>query len=350
LDTEISSKGVKGYSLVEYTNHQLASHYSTFEEQLFAMEQSRDLTILPKICETPTKNLLSKLSPQTKIDLVEAILVGSKKAKKTPLAKLVLEKFEMQIMVLEPKGGPKTPKGLEGIKIAHTLYNYFKPKAGKYSEDREKLVADGSTRVYGVAEGASLPSVDRWFRLTNKTQEEAVLKLFVDRRKGAKEEAAEESKFGLFGILDQKAGKLRIKQPGKGSGMACSSWKTPLLIEMLINVINYQVFPINEKSIPPIFNEKKATTKETNALIAAKSQIENLLNEVNGLSKESLKAKIAGILSGGKFNIKIDDSTTTNQMKNLLYFMTVAIGRNQRTALCYYVTAALKDAGALQYV
>lgn len=336
LDSEIANSGIKGYSLVEYTNHYLVTKKYSFGDQILDLELKRDLELIDQACQTPTKRLVKKLSISTRIKLAEMVWLDSKEKKPKPgtLSALIKKLYSEYFMVVDGddgavgRGSKKGSKAKSSPKVAHVLYHVFQPKVGEYSKNREKFEANGFTRVTNE-KGKFVPPTD-------KKEEEALLRKFDQRRINRRKTLAEESPYGLFGVWKTQEKTLSIVKSG-GTGRVCSNFKIWELAGMMMNDVKFHwIFPrdAGEDPSPMIFNEVELI------------QINHLIELTDRKNEDDLRRSILGE-KGGEFFSGYIETASLDELKTLYFFLIVTINKNQAAPVCRYFKWLLEDAGLL---
>lgn len=317
LDSEIANAGIKGYSLVEYTNHYLVTDKYSFEDQILDMELKKDLELIDQVCDNPNKRLIKKLSVSTRIKLAEEVWIASRTRKPKPgsLAALIKKLYSEYFMDLDGR-------------TAHVLYHVFQPKVGEYSKNREKFEAVGLTRVTN--------SKGEFTSVSDKKEEEAVLRKFDQRRIGKRKSLADESPYGLYGVWNTREKVLKIIKSG-GTGRNCSSFKIWELSGMMMKDVKFHwIFP-------------RGTGEDPTSTIFEGSdfaQINHLIEIIDRKGEEELKRAIMGEKGGDTFSDYIS-TANLDQLKTLYFFLTVSINKNHAAPLCRYFRWLLEDAGLL---
>jgi hypothetical protein len=316
LNDKISTLGGRGLQEVEYVENTLVTSYRSLLSQLEILDLEKDLEIMDQFCSKPTVANFNKFSDQAKLDLFEKAFEDSFEHPDLPLVKTVYDQYSDS--VFEVKEG-------SGIWI-HILYKLQKFRKGEYAKGKEKLLVDGRTRIYRPKKG--------WSWLTDPKEEKEYMEIITKERKQTRADVAKESPFGFYGTLTPKGQKLKLIFPGK-TGMVFSSFPVPELRELLVKNIGYDVFSGPPENIPATF------TKE-----ADRKKMTVLIKEIDSLDKEDLRERIVSLEKESKDKL-LAKGTSTKDMKNIYFFLSVTLGKNQRAPLAKYIQAALEKEGLM---
>lgn len=316
LDTSISSSILHGPSQSEYTENVLVSSYRPLSEQVTLRELKHDITLLRNFCTHPEESKVAEFSSQAKIDLFEKAFIHSLKSEKNPVSRAFVDYFKEAYFEVE-----------EGTGIwIHILYKLETYKKGDYAKGREKLVADGKTRVIDAKK-----TNPQWEFLKDRAAEENYMKSIGTAREEGKVTVLKESPYGFYGMLSADKQKLKLRFP-TGPGRVINTYQVPDLISWILNDIKYDVFE-GPTPIPPLIKDK-----------AVRQNIKKRIDDINEIKRPDLEARI----SRTDHNYQIEGKSLVD-LKNAYFFLTLRHGRDQRGMLIPYIHYALEEKGLIEY-
>jgi hypothetical protein len=226
LDSTIGT--IANYPESTYIENPLVSEITSLDSlvEVLELDSSRDLVL--KFCKSPSSDLFETIPYKTKILLLEAAYINSKR-KQTKRQKIAND------LVLQEMGG-SIYEMKDGTPI-HILYSEeFKGQA--YSVAAKDIRVTGTMRRYDPAgEG-------RWVYVDSE-QEEGYVAEIKSQISGRREVGFEDNPYGVFGWVSKKDGSFRINiksdpgKKGKVRGKKCQNFDTHVLIDIFIDRLGY---------------------------------------------------------------------------------------------------------------
>ncbi len=329
LDHKISSSTSfqEGYSQAEYTERMLVSSIKTLSSQVSDLEVEKDLKVLDELCDTPTAALIDDLSMQGKIDLFEqAFLTAQTEPEKADLSliKIFLKEFSGAYSVVtqrSPKKKGSTKKEPDEEFTIHLLYKLEKPKKGSYALGKEKLKADGKTRIYE-------PDKARWTWLTDLKLEERYMNQLTTKRKTKTGKEMVDSPYGIYGLVPSGGEYTTMKIVWK-KGMAATSYKMPQLRAFLLDNIKYDAFA-NE--VPEVADPK------------LKAELTSNIKAIKKMEKTTLVSYITAVDDKGEIPAGSLEGKSLDELRNIYFFLS----QKNRKPLIAYIYTALNEADLLR--
>jgi len=318
LDAAISSSILYGPEQAEYTENVLVTSYKTLSEQVAIKELESDISLLGDFCVTPSPETINEFSSQAKIDLFEQAFIYSLKYPDLPIIDAFTDYFKEAYFEVEES---------TGIWI-HILYKLEKYKKGEYSKGREKLLADGKTRIVNANEAKP-----EWSFMTDRTTEENYMRSISEGRKESKEKVLKESPFGFYGLMvaDKKGHRVLKLRFITGPGRVATTYSVPFLVNLLLENIKYDVFE-GENPIPSSITDEEA-----------RKNITNNIESIEEMPKAELELRISRI--NRDFVTK---DKTLNDLRNAYFFLAMRNGRLVKGLLAAYIQSTLEENGLLE--
>jgi hypothetical protein len=204
----------------------------------------------------------------------------------------------------------------------HLLYKLEKPKKGSYALGKEKLKADGKTRIYN-------PDEAKWEWLDDLKLEERYMNQLTTKRKAKTGKEIVDSPYEIYGLLSGGEDNYMGMKIVWKKGMAATSYKMPQLRSFLLDNIKYDAF---SGEIPEVLDEKLQTELKSN------------IKQISKMEKPKLIEYITGVDVGGEIDAGSLGDKSVSELRNIYFFLS----QKNRKPLIAYIYTALKEADLLR--